>query len=87
MLDMHTPLSLNLRQWFSIGIVTYLLTVTGVSHGKPKHIHPTTSSDMLVLLYQIHTTAYLTAHETETHACALPDTHTHTHGVNSPSPS
>ena len=26
MLDMHTPLSLNLRQWFSIGVVTYLLT-------------------------------------------------------------
>jgi hypothetical protein len=23
MLDMHTPLSLNLRQWFSIGVVTY----------------------------------------------------------------
>jgi hypothetical protein len=28
MLDMHTPLSLNLRQWFSIGVVTYLLTKT-----------------------------------------------------------
>ena len=27
MLDMHTPLSLNLRQWFSIGVVTYLLTL------------------------------------------------------------
>jgi hypothetical protein len=26
MLDMHTPLSLNLRQWISIGVVTYLLT-------------------------------------------------------------
>ena len=26
MLDMHTPLSLKLRQWFSIGVFTYLLT-------------------------------------------------------------
>jgi hypothetical protein len=26
MLDMHTPLSLNLRQWISMCVVTYLLT-------------------------------------------------------------
>jgi hypothetical protein len=26
MLDMHTPPSLNLRQWFAIGVDTYLLT-------------------------------------------------------------
>ena len=26
MLELHTPLSLYLRQWFSVGVVTYLLT-------------------------------------------------------------
>jgi hypothetical protein len=31
MLDMHTPLSLNLRRWFFIGVVTYLLTRHGVA--------------------------------------------------------
>jgi hypothetical protein len=25
MLDVHTPLGLNLRRWFSIAVITYLL--------------------------------------------------------------
>ena len=38
MVDMHTPLSLNLRQWFSICVVTYLLTAT-TADITPSHVY------------------------------------------------